>query len=541
MASATLTCPECGTALRGAEKVPAGKKVKCRNCSAMFVMPEQKKIDSPAAIRDKPSPSRPARPIRDDREEPNDDAPRSKRDFRDDAEDETPRRRCDRNRDEVEDEPPRRRKPSAAEGDFDVVDDEDVVREEYTGDDEVVEDRPPKKRRKKKKAVRRGGKGLLVGAVAGSLLLLLGGSFLVYYFVALRGTNWGGSDDDPLAYVPPDSNFIVGMDIAALADDNAFGRDFRNIVLGQAEGQGGGFLDFLQKRKPLDPADIERVVFGVKLKSPGGGNIEQGMGIGAGPPGGFAMDDIFPPTTVIVKYRKSFNPNHEAQTLANAKQVQEHGKYYYQVPTPWMDIVYMPSNRTVISTSLHGPSLEPVLLSDGKRLVISSDAAAAIRSIQNNTFWGCIPLDGKLRKDWEADLAKDPPPAPFRPLVNAVLRSRAVTFWGNLEGNRLNLGLVLNCTDANAASQLTSEVQGTWNNAKGGMALVDRTLGETPKMKQLVNEIATSLQFSAQGSSAQITASVNRQSLTGLASEAMGIPMQAARRGGFNPGGKGRR
>ena len=57
MAAATFTCPECDAALRGVEKVPAGKKVKCPSCSAIFILPERKNIEAATGIREKPLPS----------------------------------------------------------------------------------------------------------------------------------------------------------------------------------------------------------------------------------------------------------------------------------------------------------------------------------------------------------------------------------------------------------------------------------------------------------------------------------------------------
>ena len=92
MPSTTFTCPECDTGLRGAENIPAGTKVRCPSCSAVFLMPEWKGVASSQAIRETPmSASAPSRPSHEGGV--NEPAPRSKRRSRDDEDAEPLRRR----------------------------------------------------------------------------------------------------------------------------------------------------------------------------------------------------------------------------------------------------------------------------------------------------------------------------------------------------------------------------------------------------------------------------------------------------------------
>src|SRR5436305_9062142 len=85
---AIITCPECESPLKFASPVPAGKKIKCPKCEAVFPMPEESSRPSDA-IRPKGGP--PPRPVR-----------RSARDDDDDEEDDydRPTRRSSRRRSE---------------------------------------------------------------------------------------------------------------------------------------------------------------------------------------------------------------------------------------------------------------------------------------------------------------------------------------------------------------------------------------------------------------------------------------------------------
>jgi hypothetical protein len=55
MAETKITCPECGKVLRPAKPLPAGKRVKCPQCSAMFV--PQEDDESTAAVSKEPAKS----------------------------------------------------------------------------------------------------------------------------------------------------------------------------------------------------------------------------------------------------------------------------------------------------------------------------------------------------------------------------------------------------------------------------------------------------------------------------------------------------
>src|SRR5262245_32534207 len=480
MPTFTITCPECDTALRGAGQIPAGKKVKCPTCQAVFIMTEPRPESASLGIQEKPVRSAPARTIRDEKE------------------DDEPMRRRRRVRDEEKrgEEAPTSRKPQASN------DDEDIVTEEYQEDDDL-EDRPRKKRRKTK--LRRRSKKALVIILASVIGTLLIAGFVGAYFIWLHGTNWGGGSEDPLAFVPPDSNLLMGEDLAALASDPAFGAQFQRAMLAQAEA--AGIFDQIQAENTLQITDIEQAIVAMKIDPTSGKAFGPGMGIGgmAGGIGGGRAGQ--PPTmTVIYRTKKPLDQKKTGGNLKDAKRTKAHGKYYYELNNPVFKTLYMVSSRTYILTTLEGAQLEPILKADPSKPAVSADALAAIRAIEKNTIWGVIPFEGKLRTDLEAGIAKDPPPAELKPLVDAALKAKSASFWAKLDTNRLNMGIGLNCADAGSASQLATQIEAGWNQFKGQLGQLDALLGLVPKTKQFVNEAVTSVQISTQGNTAQAAA-----------------------------------
>src|SRR5260221_527326 len=70
-----VTCPDCGAALRLAQAVPEGKRIKCPKCEATF-LPEEEPVEE--AILTEPAPRR-ATTARDEYDEDDRDEPRPAR------------------------------------------------------------------------------------------------------------------------------------------------------------------------------------------------------------------------------------------------------------------------------------------------------------------------------------------------------------------------------------------------------------------------------------------------------------------------------
>lgn len=488
MATATFVCPECDTALRGADKVPAGKKVKCPSCSAIFVMPEQKKMESSVAIRDKPLPTAPARPIRDDEDDRNDGARR-------------PKRKLEKN---DEDEVPRRRKGIAAEEEFEVVDEEDVVADEYTEDDDAVEDRPRKKRRKKK-AVRRGSrKGLLVGLIAGISVLVLAALGIGGYFLFFAGS---GIDAEPWVFVQSDANIIVNLDVAALMKDSTFGPQIEQAF----QRANTKFAEDVKKETGLEVKELfAQTVFAMTIDPSQGGNFMAGL-MGMGQP---------PPMTVALKASKSFSQSKLVKSFKNPKEKKINGKTYYEVDEKPFKYAFMPSNRLLIMTSAPEGQLAAMLDATNNKPTLPADTVAMIRGMEKNTLWVAMSM-AKLRPAMEEAMAMQPPA--FKPMADAMLQAKAFGFWASLDANALRMGASVACTDVNTASQLVNQGEAALQQMKGDMGPFEMFLGQLPNTKQALKEYLDSTKYKVEGSMMLMTAQISRQTLNEAVKEIQGM------------------
>jgi hypothetical protein len=536
MADSTFTCPECDTALRGAEKVPPGKKVKCPSCSAIFIMPEQKKLETSSAISDKPLPSAPGRRFGNDADERDDEAPRSKRKSRDDEDEETPRRR-DRVRDdaEAEDEARRRPKARAAAEDFDVVEEDDVVDEEYREDDEETEDRPRKKRRKKKQAARRGGsRGLLVGIIAGVVLLLLGGGGLATYFLFFANTNNVGTDVEAWAFVQPDATFVMGIDVATIMNDPLFGPQIETLLRGQAGGN--TLLDDAKKETGLDFKELSaQAVIAANVDLSAAGDPFGGMGgFGGGQRPGGRGGPSTPPFTIVMKSSKPFSQAKLANSFKNATRKKLNGKTYYEVSSGGFKYAYMPSNQHLVLTSVNETQLAAILGATKDKPAIAADTVSLLSGISKNTFWLAMPLDAKLRDVMKQAVAAQP--GAIQPMGDAMGQARGFAFYANIDANTFRIGFNLLCADANAASQLAAQADAEFQKQKGALGMLDLLLGALPKTKQGVKELVDSLKYSADGANMVVTAQTTRQTFNDVVQEIQG---QAGNLGGGMGGGLG--
>jgi hypothetical protein len=157
-----VTCPECEQKLRMNAPVPAGKRVKCPKCAALFTPAGEDEEEAP-------SPRTAVMP------------PRPGRSKADPDEDDRPRKRPARQEDDEEEEAPRARSRPRREDD----DEEDAPRprSRRRDDDEEEDDRP---RRKRKPA--KGGNALLLwGGIGGgvALVCLLGCGGLLFFLYSV--------------------------------------------------------------------------------------------------------------------------------------------------------------------------------------------------------------------------------------------------------------------------------------------------------------------------------------------------------------------
>jgi hypothetical protein len=105
-----------------------------------------------------------------------------------------------------------------------------------------------------------------------------------------------------------------------------------------------------------------------------------------------------------------------------------------------------------------------------------------------------------------------------------------------LDANQFNLTLSLECTDTTAASQAVGLLDGAWKQARTMMVFMD--LAQIlPKTKQVLTELTNTLQFSAQGNSAQVSVSILKQSINDVLQELSNLGALGGGGGGMPGGG----
>jgi hypothetical protein len=546
MPAVTFACPECGKVLQSSKPIPAGKKIKCPTCAAVFPMPEKEDEELAASVSTKPRRPAAAAPALDD-------------------EDERPRRKAGRSTDDEDDESPRSRRQSR---DDDEEDEDERPRRSRDDDDDDEEDKP--RRKKKKKAAKGGsgrGMGLLIGAVAVVLVLFLAGGGIGAYFIWFSGVNRGSGNEDPLAFVPKDADIIVGMDFEALMNDSAIGPELEKSMRQQVKGS--EFLDNCKKETGLEVKELmaHTVIAGDinTLNNAGmGGGMGPGMGPGGmgpgmggpgmggpgGPPGmgGPGAPQRPKGLTMILRPSRPFDQKKIVRSCKNPVHKTAHGKSYYDVVDGDIRTVYMPSNRTLILSTLQGTELDALFASDGTTPSVSADTVTMVRSVEKTTYWVVVPFEGETKKKLDGELKNlDHLGNDAKGLGDHVSKAKGAAIWLSMEGNQANFGLALACADANSANQLVQSIDAPWQQVKGLLGDPAQALADqgTPKLGKVFSDVFNSLKFHAEGTMAKATASTSRAALGEAVVEAkakqggggFGGGWGGGNPGGGNPGG----
>jgi hypothetical protein len=495
MPAVTFACPECGKVLRSAKPIPAGKKITCPTCTAVFPMPEPDDEDT-AAVSEKPR--RPAAaPARDDDDE--DEEPRPRRRARDDDED--------------DDDRPRRKKA-----------------------------RPKSKGR----ASSGGRLGLLIG-IGVVLLLLLAGGGIASYFIWFHGINRGSGNEDPLAFIPSGSEVVVGVDYATILGDPSLGAQFEKSL--REQGQSGDLFNNVKQEtglefkelfaqtlvaSNLDTLNNPAFMGGAGRGGPGGQPPAPPVGgpFGRGGPGGAAPARNA--VTLIARSSRPFDQKKIVKSCKDAKHNKAHGKSYYEVNEGEFRTLFMPSNRTLVLSSLSATELDALFTSDGTTPSVSADTLALVRGVDKTTFWAAIPFEGKTRAQVDEFLQN--PLMKGQPALDAIGRGKGAAIWGTLEADQVKIGANLVCADAAAAGQLAQGAEKAWNEQKGQLKGLMALLGlQMPKTVKVVGELMDSLKFTADGTLAKASAGTSRANLT-AAIEEVQAQQGAQPGGGFGPG-----
>ena len=495
-----IVCPKCQKGLRSATPVPAGKRIKCPACQALFVTGGDAvnvavQAKAPAPVVTKTSPLAPSGP----RAGPK---PLAKRtapvvDVVEVVEDEPPRRR----RENVDDgdERSRRRRPS------DVDDEDDDRPRRRRDEDHDDEDDRPRRRRKKKSDSNLG------------LILGIAGAFVVLLILVITGFGWPGfflsggrggggagavaaagpgavaaapggaaqavQEPNLLAFVPADANFVVGVRLAEVRQVPQFQQAWNGVEqqLGFAPQEVRDLLNSTETFLIVgnfDRADVQTMIL-VTAQPYDAARIKMNLG---------------QPITV---QGQTIYPDRAAM---NAQ------------PT----LIAMPSPKTFVITKMPQDQFAQLLASAAQGRV-APDLTSQVALVQRSLYWAALRFDDSLKQKMQPVLQNIGPntPAEVKTIATIAQRGKGLTAALDVADNqRLKLSVGVTCNDANDAAQLKNAVQSFWT--VQGKQLVDLMNAAAPQIGKLMNEVSQSLTFEQRELTAALSLQINITTLQEL-------------------------
>ncbi len=484
MPATSVVCPECHTVLQSASAIPAGKRIKCPKCSNIFSpKAEEEEEGGSYGFQSDEKPAAPPPPRKKPRREEDED-----------EEEEPVRRAAPRNG---------RSKPRRVERHEEEDDDRDYDEEEEEERPRVVRARPKFNKKPKKKS----GTGLVVALILGVtfLFLLAGGAVGGYVFLNWN-KNRGTGEEDLLAYVPADSQVIMGFDLNTLMSQPSLA-SVRDVI---KSGDSDNTLEACRKQTGLEYKDLfGRIVIAIR---------EPGLNLRTGTTG-LTM------YTMVSRSTAPFNQNKIRKGMREPSRKSFDRKTYFQINETPFTRLFMPSDRTILLSTVGDPEMEKLIGTEGTKPGLSPNALNLIREIQQDHFWVAIPTDGLMGGGFfPAEVGPGAPPQ-AEALAAAARKLQGITFRANVAGSQAKLNLALHFSDGEAAKSATESIQGIWDNQikpLGGLGLAAVPNDVRPLVEQLIQNA----QFATLGTQSQVNCDITLEALAKALQE---IPKQRQR------------
>jgi hypothetical protein len=388
---------------------------------------------------------------------------------------------------------------------------------------------------RQKEAVKRrsGGKALACGCVAVAMILLLaaGGGVGAYFFLH-TGVNLGSGNEEPLAYVPPGTEALFSVDCSVALSDPALGPQIERGL--REHTKAGEFFDSCKNETGLELKELfantllctdldtfSQVVRTAMTPPPPPRPADAPPQLAAPPsPPPIRPGLEGPPRangiTLILRPSRPFDQQRIVKAAKHPVHLTAHDKHYFEITEGSLRTVFMPSNRTLILSTLHGSDLDFLFDSDGVTPSVPADIAELARGVNKATLSLVVPFEEKTTRTWidEAVGRRLGNSAALQPVKEQIVKQKAAALWATLNGPRVELGANVLCGDPAAANAIEQEAEKGWSAQKVQLAAMSLALKTTtPKAGQLLDELMGALKFSADGATARATLALGRTTI----------------------------
>jgi hypothetical protein len=510
MPATTLSCPQCSATLKSGTPIPAGRKIRCPKCGAIFAASAEMPASSGLIV--------PAEPGLRELDDP------------------IPERTG------AENEPVVPRKVPSEEDDGKEVrvvrkksrlsiPAEQVDDEESADDRSVEDDEEPIRRPLRRKKKRQSNSTKILAVTIGSALIVLlfvgGTAYFIWNNVVNKGRNKGTGKENPLAYIPADSSFVFGMDLAPLWSQPAVAAQIEKLAQQRPPNspEESNFMADVKKGTGLEYPDFfDRLIFAMKMN--------------------FARPTDPPVMTVIIQSKVPFNQNKVRDSDKELIPHQAGGKTYYRRGTAggrgpgWL---FMPSDRIMVLSDLPEDQMKELVESGGVEPKLPASVVSTAEGLEKNLFWLVLPFSDALKEQMKKNQAVGGNNPPELQAVNeGFLQAKMLTLSSNVANGKVSLQVGLVCADESSAKQVANGVQNYWEKNSKGLAGMQVQMGLTflPKeLQAIVKEMLENLQFSSQGAIAQVSTQFTAPSAEAWAKLMTNLSAPRVMPGGAVPGG----
>jgi len=384
------------------------------------------------------------------------------------------------------------------------------------------------------------------------VLFTAGTAFLAWKTIENWGRNEGTGREDPLAFVPPESTLVVGVDLGALAAHPDWADQVEKGI--RQLSRSSIFWDDCKANTGVEFRELfDQVILAFKLD-------------------GLNRNEA-PHLTLIAHSRVPFNQNRIRDSDPDMYRQVANGKTYYKrqdgnlLSFSWL---YMPSDRILVLSSLPEFDFLPLLEHDGTQPLVPPDEIQRIQAVQGNPFWAEFPFyrtdelsapdhpTTTMRQDVKRAFAALVTVAPtLTPVIKTLSEVQAASASAQWEGEKMTVTLDLDCLNEEIARKGSSRLQEFKGKktigGKGLPNLFTRNAQAFLKLVELIQEVWDHAGFSTQADQIRITARItppaseNLPALGAQMSRILGFgsnrqspsppPQGQGGRRGFQPGG----